>query len=397
MNFVCSNCSTKYSLADERVADGVYHTPCKRCGATMVIRKQAHGESGAPSRPATLRSQRSEDSLLFSLGNLASTADRLTPIAGPESEDRVRAEDSGLLDIRRMAASYQGEGQARPSASSSDLFVPMAAPVPLLLDPPVTAGRTGKKGPLWWLVGGATGMAAATLVLAVMVFKGDLSGNDAQASTNKPVVASEPASPTLIATAPPADVEPTTIVAPAEPEPAAPATVTEAAKPEVESKPRPRERARTRPRREREQRTTVEREEKPAEPETAPPKKGCLDEVACLLASDPPACCRKYTTTRPEPEATDKPDTRLPAKLDRSAIKTSMNKTLARVTACGSRSPASGKVTVSVKVAGDGSVARVTVKEAPDAALGQCVARAVEKATFPETQKGGSFSYPFLF
>ena len=38
-----------------------------------------------------------------------------------------------------------------------------------------------------------------------------------------------------------------------------------------------------------------------------------------------------------------------------------------------------------------------TVKETPDAALGDCVAAAVKKVTFPKTQKGGSFTYPQRF
>jgi TonB family protein len=395
MNIVCNNCSTKYSLADERVADGVYQTPCKRCGAAMVIRKQA-GESGSAHQALqALRAQRSENSLLFSLNDLATTAERLSPIAGTESADNGRTEGSGLLDIRRMAASYHND-QSRPSTSSSHLFAPMAAPpAPLLFDSSLVAARVHQKSPVWWLVGGATGIAAAVLaVVAVMVLKGGLGGRDAQASTSKPAVASGQARPTLLAAVQPATLDPATTVT-------TPATVTkpvtEPAKPALETTARPSERTRRR-RHSREQRTTVDAKEQPTEQETAPPKKGCLDEVGCLLASDPPACCRKYTSVKPKPDPTTvKPDPRLPKKLERADIKASMSKTLARVTACGSRSAASGQVTVSIKVDGDGSVAGVTVKQAPDTALGKCVAKAVSKTTFPKTQTGGSFSYPFLF
>jgi len=37
------------------------------------------------------------------------------------------------------------------------------------------------------------------------------------------------------------------------------------------------------------------------------------------------------------------------------------------------------------------------VETTPDAALGACVAAAVQKASFAKTQTGGSFSYPFVF
>ncbi len=69
----------------------------------------------------------------------------------------------------------------------------------------------------------------------------------------------------------------------------------------------------------------------------------------------------------------------------------------ARVTACGDKSPAKGKVKVHVKVGGDGRVTSVSVETSPDPALGACVSAAVQKATFAKTQNGGSFGYPFVF
>ena len=51
-----------------------------------------------------------------------------------------------------------------------------------------------------------------------------------------------------------------------------------------------------------------------------------------------------------------------------------------------------------MKVGGDGRVVgRVRSRRTPDAALGACVAAAVQKASFGKTQNGGSFSYPFVF
>lgn len=69
----------------------------------------------------------------------------------------------------------------------------------------------------------------------------------------------------------------------------------------------------------------------------------------------------------------------------------------ARVTSCGDKSSAKGKVKVHVKVGGDGHVSNVSVETTPDPGLGSCVAAAVQKASFSKTQNGGSFSYPFVF
>jgi hypothetical protein len=87
----------------------------------------------------------------------------------------------------------------------------------------------------------------------------------------------------------------------------------------------------------------------------------------------------------------------LPDSLDRGMISSAIANVKARVTACGEKSSAKGKVKVHVKVAGNGSVSSVNVETTPDPALGNCVQAAVQKATFAKTQSGGSFSYPFVF
>ena len=87
----------------------------------------------------------------------------------------------------------------------------------------------------------------------------------------------------------------------------------------------------------------------------------------------------------------------LPDSLDRGMISSAIANVKARVTACGEKSSAKGKVKVHVKVAGNGSVSSVNVETTPDAGLGSCVQAAVQKATFAKTQSGGSFSYPFVF
>ena len=85
----------------------------------------------------------------------------------------------------------------------------------------------------------------------------------------------------------------------------------------------------------------------------------------------------------------------MPEKLTRGDITAGVNKVRPSVTGCSSKGK--GEVKVTVKVAGSGSVDSVTVKSAPNAALGTCVSSAVKKAKFAKTQQGATFTYPFVF
>lgn len=388
MKLVCNNCSTKYSIADEKVAGRVFRTPCKRCGVTMIIEGP-----GAGANERSLLAERNENSLLFSLNNLASMGDEP---AGRAPVHKARAEGSGLLDIRRMASAYHSE---RPATEPDfDEFTAITATAPMVL--PALPERRNNKSPFLWLVGGATGMAAlATIAVALLIFNTS-SESDAQAS---PVVAvgetpaavsptpdpvSQPEKPVVATpeTKAPETKEPKT----KEPDTKEPETKEPAAKKPAENKPA--EKKPERPRR------PVE-PEKPrvAEKPEKKPSTGCLEEVGCLLASNPPPCCRKYTEPKPSADPVAKVDPSLPKKLERSAILDSMRKINGRIAACSGRSAKRGQVTVSIKVGGSGKVSSVTVKESPDDVLGTCVAEAAKKASFPETQEGGKFSYPYVF
>lgn len=106
-------------------------------------------------------------------------------------------------------------------------------------------------------------------------------------------------------------------------------------------------------------------------------------------------CCAKF---RPGADgAKKKVDPNLPVELDLAMVRTAIAAVKPKAAACGGKSSARGDVKVYVKVAGDGGVTSTKVKETPDAALGDCVAAAVKKASFPKTQKGGSFTYPHRF
>lgn len=382
MKIVCDNCSTKYSIADDKVAGGVFRTPCKRCGTTMLIEGP-----GAVARERSLLAERNENSLLFSLNNLASMADPPAARASAQTSDQTpRTEGSGLLDIRRMASAYHSERTA--TEPSLDEFTAITTTAPMVLAP--LPERRKSKGPFVWLVGGATGMAAIAAIAVSLVIYNTSAESDAQAS---PVVAVTPAPTTVASTPDPVSNPEKPIANPEKPiakpdkpvaKPDKPVAKTPKAPKNPKSPKRPK-----RPKKPKKPRVA----EKPAKP-----SKGCLEEVGCLLASNPPPCCRKYTDPKTGPNpVSNEVDPSLPKKLDRRSILDGMKKVNGRIAACSGRSAKRGKVTVSIKVGGNGKVSSVTVKDAPDNALGTCVAKAAKKASFPRTQQGAKFSYPYVF
>jgi TonB family protein len=130
-----------------------------------------------------------------------------------------------------------------------------------------------------------------------------------------------------------------------------------------------------------------------AETEPTPTATSC-DEVSCALDNYAGACCAKF---KPAEVAQPKPAIRLPAQIDRAMIVEGMAKMKPAISRCDVRYGVRGTVNLNVKVGSDGSVADVSVASSPDAALGDCVATAIRKASFAKTQIGGSFRYPFLF
>src|SRR5688572_29155286 len=113
--------------------------------------------------------------------------------------------------------------------------------------------------------------------------------------------------------------------------------------------------------------------------------------VATLLVALP---LSSWSQSKPKPLP---PPPDLPAELSQAAISQGMARIKSGIDACAARSQHQGTVTVSVKVMGSGAVDEVKVKSSPDGALGACVARAVQKAAFARTVKGGTFTYPFRF
>ena len=103
-------------------------------------------------------------------------------------------------------------------------------------------------------------------------------------------------------------------------------------------------------------------------------------------------CCERY-----KPKDSFTPKNVVPDELDKSMVKAGVEKIKPRVVACGEQNGAKGTVRLAVTVDGEGTVKSVSVTEAPDSALGECVSTAMKKAKFGKSVNGGEFNYPFVF
>ena len=152
-------------------------------------------------------------------------------------------------------------------------------------------------------------------------------------------------------------------------------------------------------------RRTPRTDKRPAEdpppdkvPEKANDAGGC-DEVGCAL--DPSqACCAKMKAKKGggshgKPLQEPKGGGALPEQPARGDLKAAMDRVLSKVRRCFDTAGASGTVRVKLTVTPDGKVGAVDVTEAPSEALGACVANEARRATFPKSQRGVTFVYPF--
>ena len=397
------------------------------------------GSKPSAAQPAAgprLRGERNENSVLFSLNNLAQLASDKpppavahTPVASVgAASGPAGGEGSGLIDIRSMASAYLGGGSgsaAKPASagigSIDDLpvfggggFSEPAVIVPI-------AARSNNNKVMYALIGSVGLLVVAAAVVVIVLFR----GGGSTATPSPTVVAaadktdtkagepgirpSEPKPPEPAPTATPTTpTPPPEVKAPEGDKPAPgkdskpttsdttdkrPPQTTHKAPPPTSAgvaapppRPRPVEKA-----------PPVDKAPPPPPPKDTSKGESC-DEVSCVLNNYEGACCAKFKRGGAKPTSGasgGKSD--LPESLDRAMISDGVAKVKARVMSCGEKSPAKGQVKVSVKVSPDGSVTNVTVKNTPDAGLGNCVQSMMQKATFAKTQTGGSFSYPYTF
>jgi TonB family protein len=133
---------------------------------------------------------------------------------------------------------------------------------------------------------------------------------------------------------------------------------------------------------------------KPAGPPEPPPVEDGCDEVSCVMDHYEKACCARY---KPAADSGFHPKGSVPDQLDRSMVKSGIEKVKPKVVACGEKIATKGEVKLSITVAPDGSVKSIAVDSAPDSALGDCVLAAVKRARFGQANGETSFVYPFVF
>lgn len=348
--------------------------------------------SAGTSTVKRLRGVRNEDSLLFSVKDLAAS-----PPASPAANDGQ--EGSGLLDLERLTQSYF-EARNENAVLGPGAELPEAAVVAAW-----HPARPAQPGIIGIAFAAITGVASAALILmaAWMWIVPNIHGAGpparqaaAPASISPPEPPRPPQAAAVVTPAALPDAsaeaaEPASAVPAAAPAPAPVTRQDVAAAPAAQGTQRPaRAPAASRPR------PRAERAESAASSPAGAAE--CLDEVACLLASNPPACCTRAPsseTGKPKASAPRDEDTALPDKLDRAAIQAGIGQVRERVAAC--ERHGTGTVSLSVRVDGDGRVSAVDVKSAPSQALGSCVAQAVEDARFARSRSGQRFVYPFVF
>ncbi|MBA3464269.1 MAG: zinc-ribbon domain-containing protein, partial [Deltaproteobacteria bacterium] len=393
-------------------------------------RRQTASGSAKDAANSKLRGERNENSVLFSLNNLAQLAsDKPAPSASVVSTPSGHAtgaaggEGSGLIDIRSMANAYLGNsggGTAKPAASIGSMddlpvFGGGGFSEPAVIVP--TAGRQQNNKMMYVLIGSVGFLAVAAVIMIVVMLKGgkdDGKGDGNQVAANDKGSGEEGKTPdgkppeTASATE---NKTPDTGSATENKTPeTGSATENKTPEPETkepEKKPDAKKPDTKRPDPKRPGGTTVAAKTPEKKPDPPPAKEpaggGGCDEVSCVLNNYEGACCAKFkkgpkapaggtTAAKPAGGGGDLPDS-----LDRQMIQDGVNKVKTRVMGCGDKSSAKGQVKVSVKVSPSGSVSNVAVKSSPDAALGSCVASAMQKATFGKTQNGGSFAYPWNF
>lgn len=376
---------------------------------------------------AKLRGERNENSVLFSLNNLAQLAsDKPAPNPGVSSMPSGHAtgaaggEGSGLIDIRSMANAYLGgSGAAAKTATASTIGSIDDLPVfggggfsePAVIVPTASRGQNNKM--MYALIGSVAFLAIAAVIMIIVLLKGgddkkvvvaqgDTKESSAEGKTDDTKADTKTDTPTTNTAS---SEQPATNEGSAA-EPAAKTDEPKATEPVKTEEPKA-DPKKTEPKKTDPKKTTAavaKTEPKKTEPKTTAPKEaasaGGCDEVSCVLNNYEGACCAKFkkkssgggTATTKSSGGGDLPDG-----LDRAMISDGVNKVKAKVQACGDKSSAKGQVKVSVKVNPGGDVASVAVKNTPDAGLGNCVAAAMQKAKFAKTQNGGSFGYPFMF
>jgi len=388
-------------------------------------------------RPMT--AQRNENSVLFSLNNLAALATNAADPAPPKSNvgssfGSSGPEGSGLIDIRAMAAMTLGggkrdEGPRHRSSDTDDLPVFSASsfstPAAAVLLP--TVQKSSSRG--LYILGGVLGFLVLAMIgLVAFLFLGGRrapietapppTATTAPPSTSTPPPAATTTPPPAATTTPtgqaptppaattkpptPAPSQPTP---PAQPPPSQPVAATQPTPPQQQTREQPH--TTPPPPKHTTERPAPPVEKPPAEPPpakaaatepppAAPTKAAKCDEVACLVTPDLPCCPKKAGSAAPTRAPST--DSSVPDKLDQSDIIAGMKNVNARVLGCNDKAKGAGAFKVKVTVGPDGSVSAAQASPpVAGTAAASCVEGAVRSAKFKKTKNSITFNYPYTF
>ncbi len=126
-------------------------------------------------------------------------------------------------------------------------------------------------------------------------------------------------------------------------------------------------------------------------------RKEKCDEVACLVDPSLP-CCGKSKSRGSSSGGGSKgsSDSNLPERPSRTDISSGIAKVRGRVQSCGDKHSFKGTVTVKLAIEGSGKVSSASANKG-DSAFKSCVTSAAKKAKFKKSQKGLTVNYPFVF
>ena len=308
--------------------------------------KPVAAQAGQGGGSAKLRGERNENSVLFSLNNLAQLASdkpvSATPAASTAAGGSGHAtsaaggEGSGLIDIRSMANAYLGGGGAgasKPATSSAigsiddlPVFGGGGFSEPAVIVPTARAQNNSKL--MYALIGSVAALAIAAVILVIVLMKDDKKPAAAVAANDEPKIGAndkEPDKGSAEETKPPEPVQPAT-------DPNAgktPPTPPPPAKDPNAGKTDPPKKDPKKPRGTSSSSTALKPRDPPSKdppPVKEPASSGGCDEVSCVLNNYEGSCCAKYKKggSRPPsggstpPSGGSKSD--LPDALDRSMI-----------------------------------------------------------------------------
>jgi hypothetical protein len=115
----------------------------------------------------------------------------------------------------------------------------------------------------------------------------------------------------------------------------------------------------------------------------APIDDGGCDEATCSLHGNERECCTPFRATS------------IPANLDRAMVAEAIAGVKTQVLACGTSAAGTGVVKIRAQVGGDGRVVAVSIDEAPEVSIGNCVLGVIRATPFRRSVAGGSFAYRF--